>query len=189
MGWRFESSQVSVNTYENTSFVIKDFVKEELQNLNSWCLNNYKKSFFKDANMGKPGTRMTTRFSSTSEGLNFPSEAYKIKSKIINRLNLVNYKQPSFHDGIVCGIGFNGGSIYPHIDPVWHKNTYTFHCNLLSNKPLLGGETYINSQLFPVECGDLLCFDVSSQEHMVSEIYGDEPRILWVFGFSIPTNV
>jgi len=174
---------------ENSAFIIKDFVKDELDALNSWCLFNYQSSFFKDPKMGAPGTRLTTRLSYPEDGLSFPKEAYEVKKKIIDFLDIKNYKTPGFYDGIVCGIGFSGGSIYSHKDPVWHENTYTFHCNILSKKPLGGGETYVNNKEMFVNQGDLLCFDVSNNEHMVTEIVGDEPRILWVFGFSIPKNI
>lgn len=175
------------NTYQKTTFVVNNFIDEqEMNSLNKWCLANYQKPFFKDANMGKPGTRMTTRFSFQEDGLRFPEEAYKIKKKIIKTLGIENYRQPGFYDGIVCGIGFNEGSIFSHRDPVWHPGTYTFHCNIISNKPQSGGNTYVNDKLIPVNEGDLLCFDVSGQDHMVDEISGEIPRILWVFGFSLP---
>jgi hypothetical protein len=136
--------------------------------------------------MGDPGTRLTTRYSTVKEGLSFPDAAYRIKSRIIDKLNIQNHKEPSFFDGIVCGIGFEGGDIFSHKDPIWHKDTYTFHCNVLTSKPEQGGNTFVRNKMIPVEEGDLLCFDVSGQKHKVDKIIGEKPRILWVFGFSLP---
>ena len=179
-----------LKTYKNQAFILKNFVVDEIDALNKWCLENYTKSFFKDGNMGKPGTRLTTRNAFKKDGLvSFPKEAYIIKQKIINALNITEYKEPGFHHGIVCGIGFDDGDIYSHRDPTWHSNTYTFHCNLLSNKSIEGGNTYINNKIFSVDVGDLLCYDVSNQQHRVDTIIGDSPRILWVFGFSLPNSV
>lgn len=162
--------------------LIKNFIDEyTIGQLNNWTMVNYTKEFFKDANMGKPGTRLTTRYSCNFE---FPDIAYKIKEKIINTLG-INFQKPAYKDGIVNGIGFEGGSIREHIDPVWHPDTYTIHCNIISQKSTSGGITYIDSIPYETDPTDLLIYPVSFSRHKVDEIKGSIPRILWVFGFSV----
>ncbi len=180
---------LSLNTYKDEVFVIKDFVNKELDALNTWALDNYTKPFFKDSNMGIPGTGFTTRYNSEKdEIIKFPKEAYEIKEKIVKALDIKSYKNPFRlqNNEIVCNIAFNDAEIRKHKDPIWYPETYTFHCNILSSKSEQGGNTYINDELFSVNAGDLLCYDVSNKEHVVDKVIGDSPRILWIFGFCLP---
>jgi len=162
--------------------VIKNFIDEyTIEQLNKWTMGNYTNEFFKDANMGIPGTRLTTRYSHNFE---FPHIAYKIKEKIISTLG-IKFQEPDYKDGMVNGIGFEGGSIFEHIDPVWYPDTYTVHCNIISQKSTSGGITYIEGVPYETDPADLLIYPVSSLSHYVDEIKGSIPRILWVFGFSV----
>lgn len=169
--------------------IIKNFASDqELQELNNWCINNHKnRLLFRDANMGEKNTRLTTRYSDNIK-FSFPEVATSVRQRIIDQLVITDYKTPPFHDGIVCGIGFEGGTIYEHLDPVWHDNTYTLHCNIISQKSLSGGTTIIDGTEYETEPNDLLCYPVSELKHSVTEIHGSVPRILWVFGFSVPKN-
>jgi len=162
--------------------ILKNFIdKYTVEQLNKWTIDNYTKEFFRDANMGKPGTRLTTRYSHNFE---FPDIAYKVKDKIISTLG-IKFLEPAYKDGIVSGIGFEGGSIFEHIDPTWHPNTYTMHCNIISQKSIDGGITYIERIPYETDPTDLLLYPVSTLSHYVDEIKGNIPRILWVFGFSV----
>jgi hypothetical protein len=172
-----------VNPLTDTPIVIKNFVgSESLGKLNSWCMENQDKDFFKDATMGIPGTRKTTRYEKND--FVFPEKAYQIQNKIINHFEL-DFILPKFKDGIICGIGFDGSDIHPHKDPVHHQNTYTLHCNIVSQKPKFGGSTYINNKEYNLDAGDMLCFIPSRDYHYVNTIRGNTPRIVWIFGFSI----
>ena len=168
-----------------TPFIIKNFVEKEIiDDLNNWCLANYKKDFFKDASMGLPGTRLTTRYSNPKT-FDYPKSAYELRNKIANHLKLKNDFIPPYKDGIVCGIGFEKGSIHEHIDPIWHDHTITLHCNVITQKSKIGGITVINDIEYETNTQDLLIYSVSSFRHRVTEIQGNTPRILWVSGFSV----
>lgn len=169
--------------------IFKNFIDEKTANsLNKWCFENYQKNFFQDAHMGLPQTRYTTRYTTDWNSFSFPQEAYEIQNKIVNELELSEFYMPNFKDGIVCGIGFDQGDIFEHTDPIYYENTVTLHCNILSQKSHIGGNTYINDILAPVEERDLLCFKVSHDRHRVDTIEGGKQRVLWVFGFCIPEN-
>ncbi len=168
--------------------IIKNFVnEEEIKELNFWTLNNYKSEFFTDANMGVPSTRLTTRYAEENTNFTYPKVAYNIKNKIIKCLNIDNkYLSPPIgKDSIINGIGFDGGDIFEHIDPIWFPNTYTIHCNLISQKSLKGGVTIIDNKKYDINEGDLLIYNVSHLKHKVTLIEGKKQRILWVFGFSV----
>lgn len=175
--------------------VVKNFLfKNEFNQLNSWTLDNWKDSYFSDANMDpyNSETRFTTRMPNESIAkdlgvvINYPRVCYNIQERIKNFFHLENYESPpSFYDGIVNGIGFSPGVIEDHIDPVYIDGTHTLHCNIISQNSVSGGVTTIEGNEYPVENGDLLMYIVSKHNHYVSEIEGDIPRILWVFGFCI----
>ena len=172
-------------------FIVKNFISnEDVIQLNKWTMSNYKNDFFKEANMRLRGTRLTTRYSDEYETtFSFPEIAYKVRQKIINylgsKIEHFSYKQPIYKHGIVNGIGFNGDVVYSHKDPVWYPGTYTLHCNIISQKSLEGGVTWIEGVKYETEVNDLLVYKVSNLLHQVDEIKGNIPRILWVFGFSI----
>ena len=168
--------------------IIKNFVnEEEFKELNLWTLNNYNSVYFTDANMGSPSTRLTTRYAGEKIDFSYPKCAYNIKNKIIKCLNIDNkYLSPPIgKDSIVNGIGFDGGDIFEHTDPIWFPNTYTIHCNIISQKSIKGGVTIIENREYDINEGDLLIYNVSHLKHKVTLIEGERQRILWVFGFSV----
>lgn len=176
--------------------LIKNFAsQDEMRALNKWTLLNYKNMYFYDAKMDKnlyERTRLTTRLENTEDfnelgiQINYPPESYRLQKKIIKSFGLDNCKSPSsFYKGIVNGIGFEKGSICNHIDPEYYPGTKTLHCNIVTQKPLGGGDLIIDGRKFEVEEGDLMCYLVSEHYHEVTSIIGPKERILWVFGFCI----
>lgn len=175
--------------------VIKNFLfDEEITSLNKWTLDNWSNNYFSDANMDpfNEGTRFTTRMRNniiaeeTGVCIDYPKECYNIQSRIKNFFHLNDYQSPpSFYNGIVNGIGFSPGVIEEHIDPQYIENTHTLHCNVITQNSISGGITVIAGQEYPVNDGDLLMYIVSKHYHHVTEIKGDKPRILWVFGFCV----
>lgn len=180
---------MNLNSLKTNKFmIVEKFIDKQTSNsLNRWCLSNYQNDFFVDAKMGMLNTRLTTRFGDQSK-FSFPEEAYSIQKKIIEELNIKRFSFPSFKDGIVCGVGFDGGDIYPHKDPLYYPNTQTIHCNILTQKSEIGGDIHIDGELVKVQEGDLICFNVARNEHSVDTIRGERERILWVFGFCIPDD-
>ena len=172
--------------------ILKNFLSEnEIKSLNSWCMDNYTENFFSDPGMDLyyPRTRLTTRSCKTSVQnikINYPKESYEIQKRLKDNLNLQNILYPPpFCDGIVSGIGFENGSIFRHCDPVYFNNTYTLHCNFITQKSVSGGVTIINDIEYDINVNDALIYIVSHQEHEVTKIVGNIPRILWCYGFCI----
>lgn len=177
--------------------IIKNFITEHEKNiLNSWSIENYKKPFFSDPkmNLDKSQTRFTTRHSHNRNPnyvnykIKYPIEVYNIQKRLFVELNL-DYRSllpwPGFTDGVVNTIAFPPGSCIKHKDPVYYSDTYTLHCNLITKKAKSGGHTYIENKLYDIEEQDLLMYVTSHLEHEATEIGGDIPRILWVYGFCL----
>jgi 4-hydroxy-3-methylbut-2-enyl diphosphate reductase IspH len=112
--------------------------------------------------------------------------AFNIQNKLMNMFNNEQKKVhlcPGYCHGMVNGIGFENGSIYEHVDPIYIPNTVTIHCNIISQKSEGGGITYIDEIKYETDETDVLIYPVSKIKHSVDKIVGDVPRILWVFGF------
>ena len=174
------------------SFVLRNFLFiDDVRELNQWTLENKHQKFFEDACMDRnnPGTRFTTRFpnESVAPHIDYPNAAQIVRQRIINYFHLEGYKSPpSYSQGIVNGIGYNGGRIENHIDPTYYPNTKTVHFNAITQKADRGGHTIIGGVEYnDINSTDLLIYQVSEIHHEVTPTQGDTPRILWVFGFCL----
>lgn len=194
----------------------KDFISQEERDiLTNWTLSNYKKNYFIDPKMDSRGlenTKLTTRFAnplvnygnplldpssfdhinlvvSSNPNFKYPDLVYEIQKRIILTFDFEDYGlSPVGKDGIITEISFPGGTVHPHVDPVWFDGTYTVHCNLITQKPESGGVTFIEDEPWDVNDTDLLMYIVSKAEHKVNEIMGDRERVLWVFSFMLSEN-
>lgn len=179
--------------------IIKNFISNDtIKVLNEWALNKVysKPKIFYDACMGSGGldrTRLSTRvffqINHTNFNLNniinYPDEALELRVKIAQYFNLKNYKDPPYCNGIICGIGYNNGDIKEHTDPVYYDDTYTLHCNAITQAADEGGITIIEGIPYPTKPNDILIYPVSKVKHKVTTIKGNTARILWVFGYCI----
>lgn len=177
--------------------VVKNFINdEEVKILSDWTLSHYKKPYFVDPRMNNDEvqTRFTTRhaYGRNKEYQNFkvdyPKEVFDIQNRLLEYLNLSKdsiIPFPSFTNGIVTTIAFPPGSCCKHTDPIYYPNTYTLHCNFCTQNPENGGTTLIEEKEYSFEYKDMIMYITSHLEHEVTEISGNTPRILWVYGFSI----
>jgi len=177
--------------------IIHNFITdEERKSLNKWTLNNYKSSCFMNPRMNNDTkqTRFTTRHAHYRENnfkdykVKYPEESYSIQKRLFKYFNL-DYRSiipwPHFTDGIVTTIAFPPGSCFSHVDPIYYKDTYTLHCNIITQMPQKGGITTIENESYEVSENDVLMYITSHLNHEVNEIIGEKPRILWVFGFCL----
>jgi hypothetical protein len=139
-------------------------------------------------------TRFTTRHSYgrckeyQDYKVQYPKEVYDIQKRLLEYLKIKENTiapWPSFTDGICTTIAFPPGSCCKHTDPIYFENTYTLHCNFVTQNPESGGTTYVESIPYQFEKNDMIMYITSHLEHEVTEISGDIPRILWVYGFGI----
>jgi hypothetical protein len=176
---------------------IKNFLDQhELYCLNNWTLENYSGPFFVDPKMNDDisQTRFTTRHprlredSYKNQKVNYPKEVYDVQKRLIKTLKLKHSHiapPQCFDDGICTTLAFSPGSCSRHVDPIYYNNTYTLHCNFITQNPEEGGITFIEGKGYKFAEKDAILYLSSHMEHEVSECFGNIPRILWVFGFCI----
>jgi hypothetical protein len=164
--------------------VIKNFYDDDVKRkLNNWTLMNYgDKLKFTNANNNPPGTSYTTRW--TEDDIGFPKEAYDLRDKVIDTLELKNYVY-RYGQGIINTVNYPGCVVWEHKDlDLLDDQHIIYHCNIVTKKPK-GGETVIEGEVYDLAENDLLCYAVSELSHKVNLVEGDRLRMMWIFGFHI----
>ena len=90
-------------------------------------------------------------------------------------------------DGIVVSVTYPGGNVYAHRDSA-PLGVATLRCNIIAQAPDAGGELFVGGEKIGVQQGDLHCYLASEHEHYVTEVLGNAPRILWMFGAYVPKD-
>ena len=160
--------------------IYRNYLNEkECDLVSNWILNNKNNSCFKYAQMN--GVRLTTRY---SDNFSFPKISYEIQNRIINTLELKEYSLANFKDGMVASYAEPGDTCFIHTDPIWVKDTITLHCNIkISNSE--GGYPIIGEDKIHLHKGDMWIYPVSDIPHGSDIVTGKDPRMLWIFGFSV----
>lgn len=160
--------------------ILPNFVSnQECNILSNWILQNHHS--FVDARM--EGIRKTTRYLTT--GIQFPKAALEIREKVRKTLQLEDMVRPPFINGMVASYAEPGDTCYTHKDPEWVKDHHTLHCNVIVQKPQSGGNVVIEGKEYDLPEGDLICYYVSNLNHGVTEVLGNTPRLMWIFGFCV----
>jgi len=121
-------------------------------------------------------------------GKKYPLYVIEISDKIRKFMNLQDNPLILGHgsQGVVVSVTYNGGDVYEHQDPKSPDGLTTFRCNVMTQAPESGGNLYVDGKLIDINVGDLHCYYASEQPHYVTEVKGDIPRILWMFGAHRP---
>jgi hypothetical protein len=91
-------------------------------------------------------------------------------------------------DGVVVSYTLPGGDVYKHRDNKSADGLATLRCNILTQKADAGGVLYVDGQQVDIGVGDLHCYLVSEHDHWATEVEGETPRIMWMFGAHVPAD-
>lgn len=162
----------------------------ECRLLNAWALDGVQKGWL-DAGISS-GSETQKRLTSRMYGDRFttPPEILAISEKIRKHAGVGNAPLVSGHgkDGIVVSCTFDKGDVYAHRDPRNFHGLATLRCNVMTQKPQNGGVLYLEDTKVELDEGDLHCYLASEHTHNVTEVQGSLPRILWMFGASVPAK-
>ena len=165
--------------------------QEEIKLLNGWAKLGVKNKWLdRGINTGFEPTkaRLTSRL--YAHRFNYPQEILELAGKIRSYIGINNYPIIKEHgrDGIVVSYTPQGGDVFKHTDPKGNEGLATLRCNILTQKADAGGMLYVGGQQINIEVGDLHCYLVSEHEHWVTEVKGETPRIMWMFGAHVPAE-
>lgn len=128
------------------------------------------------------GNRKTTRYSNEHQ---HPDLAICIRKKLANILSFPIEPKPGYKDGIVASYAMTGDTCFSHCDPVWHDHLITVHCNVIVKEPENGGDLVVNGDKYEMPLNQFICYPVSELAHETTAIFGNSPRVMWVFGFCV----
>jgi hypothetical protein len=116
----------------------------------------------------------------------YPKIAHEIFQRIRDHLGFVDTEIIKRHgrDGIVVSYTKVGGDVFKHKDNSKHGFS-ALRCNIITQAADCGGKLFVDGKQVDVKAGDLHCYLTSEYEHYVTEVEGNSPRIIWMFGFSI----
>jgi hypothetical protein len=172
--------------------IIKGFLSaEECFTLNSWVVEGVSKGWL-SAGFNKGSLQTQRRLTSRMYGERFqnPQIVVDTSNRIREFCGVEAAPLIDGHgkDGVVVSCTFSSGDVYAHKDPRGLKNMATLRCNVMTQKPTSGGVLFVGGQCIELEVGDLHCYLASEHEHYVTEVGGDTPRILWMFGAHVPAE-
>lgn len=127
--------------------------------------------------------RKTTRF--YGDRFDYPEIVYKVFNQITDFLGVHDLEKSVFgggKNGVVVSCIYPGGDVHLHTDPL-ENGKEVLRCNVMTQAPDDGGELFINDEKINIGVGDLHCYLPSCNPHYVTEVKGNTPRILWMFGY------
>jgi hypothetical protein len=164
---------------------------EECGLLNEWANTGVRAGWLDKGKHGwLPQAFVDTRLTSRMYEHRFttPPEILKISEKVRRFAGVAADPLAVGHgkDGIVVSCTFSGGDVHRHVDPRSYHDLATLRCNVMTQKPEIGGILHIEDKPVPLDVGDLHCYLVTEHFHHVTTVGGSTPRILWMFGACVP---
>ena len=168
----------------------KNFITpEECAALNTWADEGVKNKWL-DSGISRGDNNYTKRFTSRlyAHRYKYPEIVRTVSSRIREFCGISGYELIEDHgrDGVVVSCTFPGGDVYEHRDPRNGNDFAALRCNVLTHAADSGGVLHLEGEAVPLEVGELHCYLASEHLHYVSEVAGDTPRILWMFGAYVP---
>jgi hypothetical protein len=155
--------------------------------LNAWVYEGIDKKWLDNGLC--TGKVTNKRFTSRMYGYRYkyPAKAIEISEKIRKFVGINNYSIIDNHgkNGIVVSYTKPEGDVYKHKDPKLNGMS-ALRCNIMTQEADYGAELFVDEKKVNVNVGDLHCYLASDFEHYVTEIKGNTPRILWMFGAYVP---
>jgi hypothetical protein len=171
--------------------IFKNFIeKYECDQLNQWVELGVKNKYLDYGTNRGSGWEYKKRLTNRAYGNRFeyPEIVYRLFKKITDFLELQHLKKSSLgggKNGVVVSYTLPGGDVYEHIDKMEFSH-HVLRCNIITQAADDGAELFVGGKNIDVAVGDLHCYLASSLPHYVTEVKGNTPRILWMFGYQCP---
>jgi hypothetical protein len=169
----------------------KNFLSvEECAALNAWVDEGVQNKWL-DVGISGSNNQYTKRLTNRMYGHRFeyPQLVRNISERIRSFCGVDDYQIIDLHgqNGVVVSCTFGGGDVYPHRDP---KQGYlsALRCNVMTRAADAGAELYVGGEHIDIGVGELHCYLASEFEHKVTEVQGNTPRVLWMFGAAVPAK-
>jgi hypothetical protein len=181
--------------YDDQVLIVRNFIsQDECDALNSWVDSAIKEDQFVD---GVTGDWDKKEFSTTKKRLTnrmgkkieYCSLVYDIQLKLRESFPVISNSEVIKNhgkDGVVVSVTYNDGDVYKHKDPSVGEGLSGARFNILSSKAESGGLIHVEDKTYELNEGDLMAYLVTDLYHSVDVCNGNNPRILFMFGFCVP---
>lgn len=182
------------NNFDGKVLLVRNFLNaQEIQTLKDWSTQAVNENQFVDGITGdwdkKEFTttkkRLTNRM---SQNINYPELVKTLQDRIRDTIPITkNAPVIEGHgkDGVVVSVTYNDGDVYKHKDPSVGEGVVGLRCNILASKAQSGGNIHVEDNTYDLNEGDMMCYLVTEYYHSVDVCHGDNPRILFMFGFVV----
>lgn len=174
----------------------RSFLDEKTcQVMNAWVVSGVKNNWLDvgvrlDVDMGRGSEwadkgRLTTRI--YGHRFDYPDVVHEVFDRITDELRLHGVPKSVVgggKDGMVVTYTLPGGGVCPHKDPM-EGDSHVLRCNVMTQAADAGAELFVEGEKINIGVGDLHCYLPSDVEHYVTEVGGDTPRIMWMFGYQM----
>jgi hypothetical protein len=178
-------------SFDGKVLLVQNYLsQEEINGLKEWAILSESSQFVDGISRNLDGefvrvkNRVTNRM---SENINYPEIVYSIQSRMRKDFGLEKAGLILGHgkDGVVVSITHNGGDVHKHRDPNQSFSESCLRLNILVSRPINGGLIHVEDRVYNPEVGDLMGYLVSDYEHWVETCNGNDPRIMFMFGFIV----
>ena len=182
------------NIFDGKVLLIRNFLSaEEIQTLKDWTDTAVKEGQFVDGVTGnwenkefsRTKKRLTNRM---SQHISYPELVGVLQERIRNTVSITANAPVILNhgkDGVVVSVTYNEGDVYKHKDPSVGDGAAGLRCNILASKAESGGDIHVEEKTYTLEEGDMMCYLVTEYAHSVDVCHGENPRILFMFGFAV----
>ena len=181
--------------FDGRVLVIRNFITaEECATLKAWAVNAAATQFVDGVSGNwdaKEFTRVKNRLTNRMLGdrIEYPELVYAIQTRLRETFPLIQDAEVIENhgkDGVVVSITYDTGDVYRHKDPAVDAQvpgTVALRFNILASKAETGGLIHVEDKTYDLNDGDLMAYLVSEYYHSVDACAGENPRILFMFGF------
>lgn len=185
------------NNFDGQVLLVPNFLSpEEIQALKDWANQAVLDGQFVDGITGdwdkkefdRTKKRLTTRM---SQNITYPDLVKTLQDRIRQTFPILkNAPVIEGHgkDGVVVSVTYNDGDVYKHKDPSVGESIVGLRCNILVSKAENGGTVHVEDKSYDLNEGDMMCYLVTELYHSVDVCHGNNPRILFMFGFCVNAN-
>jgi hypothetical protein len=182
--------------FDGRVLIVRNFIsQEECDTLKDWAVSSAKEQFvdgvsgnWETKEFERVQNRLTNRMAGEKK-IEYPELVYDIQNRIRETFPLIKNAeviQRHGKDGVVVSITYDTGNVYKHKDPPTEGQvlgTVALRFNILASKAENGGLIHVEDKTYELNEGDLMAYLVSEYYHSVEQCSGQNPRILFMFGF------
>ena len=159
--------------------------EQEQMILRDWIVTHQDTSIFYESEYRTERRRDTS--AAIPDRFTYPQCAFDIRQRIVDNLKLEDPKLVPYPYGMVASYVNPGDVRSQYLDGTWHED-HTSYCCITSLSPAEGISHIVAGKEYALEARAGLFYTSSELAYSTTELIGTEPKMFWLFGFSVPNE-